>query len=152
MPASDGAKKWRRIQNRQRHGVSLRSRRAGRLLCLAVMAAWLLGLATTVNGAEPTPLQRPEIQYLLKVVADSDCDFIRNGKIHNGQQAATHMRKKGRYFADKIHSAEDFIRLAASKSLISGRAYHVHCQGQPEKTTAGWLHAQLANWRSKSSL
>ncbi len=106
---------------------------------------WLLFFQTASLAAADSALQQPDIRYLLHVVETSNCLFMRNGSPHNGVEAAAHMRKKGRYFAHSIHNVEDFIRLAASKSLISGKPYRVRCPHQPETTTAAWLHKMLTH-------
>ncbi len=36
-----------------------------------------------------------------------------------------HIKRKYDYFEDDIDSAEDFIRLSATKSTISGSKYHI---------------------------
>jgi hypothetical protein len=40
---------------------------------------------------------------------------------------------------DRIHSAEDFIRLAGSERLMSGKAYRVACPDKPEVDSKVWL-------------
>jgi hypothetical protein len=48
-----------------------------------------------------------EIQHLIDFVSHSGCDFVRNGKSHDPQEAVVHIQKKYRYFSDKIDSAEN---------------------------------------------
>ena len=72
---------------------------------------------------------------------------MRNGKAHTGTEAAEHMRRKYNHFDDRIRSADDFIDLAATKSMISGKKYTVSTAGG-EMATADWLRAVLADYRS----
>ena len=127
----------------------------GLWLAVALLVFSPLGQAAGQTD-QPTPvLEQPAIQYLLQVVESSGCVFIRNGKSHDGTEAAAHMRKKARYFARSIHSPEDFIRLAASRSLLSGTPYFVQCPARtPGPTprpqpTADWLKQKLSQWRHK---
>ena len=65
------------------------------------------------------------IAYLIEEVASSQLTFIRNGENHSSEEAAKHIRKKYDYFKSRIESPEDFIRLCASRSLVSGKPYLV---------------------------
>ena len=90
-----------------------------------------------------------EIDHLLIAIATSPCAFIRNGVTYGGEQAAGHVRDKYEYFRNKIHSAEDFIALAATKSELTGRPYLVQC-GATTIPAADWLKRELANLRQHS--
>ena len=87
------------------------------------------------------------IEYLLDSVAASDLQFMRNGKAHTGTEAAEHMRRKYEHFEDRIQSADDFIDLAATKSMLSGKKYSVRA-ADGEMATADWLRAVLADYCS----
>lgn len=107
---------------------------------LAALLCWLTIYLTIAPAlSQAGVLDDPAIQWTLQIVETSPCLFIRNGATHNGREAAAHMRKKARHFAKKIHSVDDFIRYAASKSLLTGQAYRVRCPNQPERTSAEWL-------------
>ncbi|MGB5622806.1 MAG: DUF5329 family protein [Gammaproteobacteria bacterium] len=104
-------------------------------------------------NAQPslTADERAAIDYLLEHVEQSHDVFIRNGKDHDGIAAARHMRRKFEHYLDKdeVHSAEDFIRLAGTGSLISGRAYRMRLSDGREIETATWLTDVLAAYRSE---
>ena len=89
-----------------------------------------------------------EIDHLLGAIASSPCAFIRNGVAYDGAHAVAHVRDKYDYYRSDIHSAEDFIRLAASKSMMSGRPYLVRC-GQVTAPAADWLDRELARFRAQ---
>ena len=87
------------------------------------------------------------IHYLVAFVESSECTFIRNDKPHTAKEAAAHMQKKYDHFKDEIKTPEDFIRLSASKSLISGKPYMVKAKtGQLLKSEA-WLLEALEAYR-----
>ena len=98
--------------------------------------------AEKVSPAEPTAA----IEYLLGLVAGSDLEFVRNGKTHTGAEAAEHMRRKYEYYVDRIQSPQDFIELAATKSILSGKLYKVRTAGG-EVPTAEWLSSALADYQ-----
>ena len=87
-----------------------------------------------------------EIDHLLGFIATSPCAFIRNDVEYNGEQAVAHIKDKYDYYKSDIHSAEDFIRLAASKSMVSGRPYSVRCD-VTVTPAADWLNKELDAFR-----
>ncbi|MEI6210246.1 MAG: DUF5329 family protein [bacterium] len=87
------------------------------------------------------------ITHLLDVVAKADCSFIRNGKAYTGAQAADHLRTKYKHFKDQIKTPEDFIRLAATESLLTGEAYKVKPKDGQETTSAAWMMTLLMQHR-----
>jgi hypothetical protein len=99
--------------------------------------------------AEPFTVEQVEINYLLNFVEVSGCEFYRNGSWYDSVEAQQHLRSKLDYLSarKRISTAEDFIRLAASKSSMSGRAYEVRCGGCSSIPTADWLSAVLARYR-----
>ncbi len=90
------------------------------------------------------------IEYLLAYVARSGCAFIRDGQSYDAQQAVEHLRSKRNYFKAQIHTPEDFIRLAATKSEFSGKPYQVRTRDGRFFTSAEWLTEILAEYRAGS--
>ena len=88
-----------------------------------------------------------EILYLLNTVKTTECLYERNGDRHTGPEAVKHIQKKYNYFKNDIHSAEDFIRLSATKSTMSGKKYHIICEGEPPYESGKWLLQQLQKYR-----
>ncbi|MDP2589504.1 DUF5329 family protein [Vibrio splendidus] len=113
-----------------------------RFLC-GLMVSQLLSL----NYAFASPQQ--EIDHLLTFVESTQCKYERNGTIHNGPEAAAHIKKKADYYADDIESAEDFIAYSATKSMLSGRHYRVHCEGKASVSSEVWLKSELDDFRSR---
>ena len=112
------------------------------LVALVPTATLLLSPPTMAAGMSE------EIGHLLDFVAASPCAFIRNGVTYAGAQAAGHIKDKYEYYRSDIHSAEDFIALAASKSMMSGRPYLVQCD-TTTMPAADWLTKELAAFRQQ---
>ena len=114
--------------------------------------AMLLMLLTAAAGAsrQPMPLQQT-IDHLLDYVSQSGLTFVRNGKSYTAPEAAGHMRRKYEHYQDDIGSAEDFIRLCATRSLMSGKPYTLVDGDGRELATGDWLSRELLEYRSQSA-
>ena len=91
------------------------------------------------------------IKFLLDYVAKSDATFIRNGQAHTPQEAVNHIKAKYEHFKSEIKTPEDFIRLAASKSLLTGQPYLVRTRDGKQMQLDAWLTAALKAHRSESA-
>ena len=118
---------------------------------LSLILALTVGAAPAVRSADGTNKSAHTIQYLLDFVKNSDCQFYRNNKQHTAGEAAAHMQKKYEHFKDEIKTPEDFIRLAATKSLISGKAYYVKLKSGEKITSEAWLLKALEIYRVKQN-
>jgi hypothetical protein len=89
-----------------------------------IMVAAFLILALfsgTVSAQDNT--EKKKIEFLISSVENlKGAKFIRNGSEYNGQEAASHLRMKLQNVV-AVQTADDFIRLCASKSSISGKPY-----------------------------
>jgi len=114
--------------------------------------ALLLLVLSGFAAAASNPATRQEIDALLAALGGSQCRFERNGTWYDAAAAVEHLRKKRDYLEDKgkIARTEDFIRLGASESSMSGKPYHVRCPDQPATTSRAWLEARLATLRSSA--
>jgi hypothetical protein len=110
-----------------------------------VFAALVLCAPTPTLAATPDA----EIDHLLTFIAASPCAFIRNGVAYDGAHAVGHIKDKYDYYRDDIHSPEDFIALAASKSVMTGKPYLVKC-GEATEPAADWLTRELDAFRHSS--
>jgi len=88
------------------------------------------------------------INYLLDYVGKSDATFIRNGQTHTPQEAVNHIKAKYEHFKNEIRTPEDFIRLAASKSLLTGKPYLVRTPNGKEMRLDVWLTDALKEYRA----
>ena len=109
----------------------------------------------TVVQADPAEGSRAlehTVQYLLDYVARSELTFIRNSKSYTSSEAADHMRAKYEHFKPKIKTADDFIKLAGSKSLLSGKPYLVVNEQGQEIPSGEWLRGVLADYRRQQEV
>jgi hypothetical protein len=111
-----------------------------------ILSATVASLCCFLASAAPTPAPvRAEVEALLAKLQASGCEFGRNGSWYSGSEAKSHLLRKLEYLEGKgtIHSAEQFIELAATKSSSSGQSYQVKCGGQPAIESKVWLTEQL---------
>jgi hypothetical protein len=113
-----------------------------------VLLLWLAVVSNTFAG-EPSPIVRDEVQHLLGYLGNSGCEFFRNGAWHRAEDASDHIARKYDYLLKKdlIKTSEDFIRGAATKSSVSGKAYQVRCKDNQPVSSAAWLSEELARYR-----
>ncbi|MEY2479376.1 MAG: hypothetical protein QOI04_303 [Verrucomicrobiota bacterium] len=102
-----------------------------------------------------TPLLATEstdqtIAYLFNYIATSKAVFIRNDVAYTPEQALKHIRAKYEHYKTDIKTPEDFIRLCASKSLVTNQWYQVKPPGQPQVLFNDWLRAALKAHRAKT--
>lgn len=117
-----------------------------RLISVVLFALLLFSPGTA--RSEPQQLSLQAIQYLIDYVGRSDSTFIRNGKSYSAKEAAAHLRSKFEYFKRDIQTPEDFIRLAGSKSELSGKPYEVKTSSGQLLPSAEWLGRLLTDYRS----
>ena len=116
---------------------------------MIVLCFWV-GSAIAIAGQAKTGEDlSAAIKYLLAFVEKSECTFIRNNKAHTAKEAVNHMKLKYAHFRDDIITPEDFIRLSASKSLISGRPYMVRTKAGQLMKSETWLLEALEAYRQK---
>ena len=78
------------------------------------------------NGYGQESREAEKIQYLISSVeALKGAKFIRNGKAYDAGKAGDHLRLKLKAAGNRVKTAEDFIRICASKSSISGEPYRI---------------------------
>jgi hypothetical protein len=90
------------------------------------------------------------INYLIDHVAKAKATFIRNGTVHTPPEAAEHIKAKYAHFKGDIKTPEDFIRLSASKSILSGKPYLVRLPDGQEVRLDAWLTDALKQHRNDS--
>ncbi len=101
---------------------------------------FLFLLGALVANAAP----KDEIEALLHYVGALDgASFIRNGDVHTPKEAESHLRVKWEKQDSKIATAEDFIRLCATQSSMSGKPYHIRFADGHEEESAAVLAKQL---------
>ncbi len=117
------------------------------LLRLALFAIVIASVSSATAGESLDQT----INYLLNYIAESHATFTRNGSTHTPAEAVEHVKAKYEHFKNDIKTPEDFIRLAATKSLLSGKPYTVTPGGGKEERLADWLTAALKAHRAASA-
>ncbi|MCB9852625.1 MAG: DUF5329 family protein [Phycisphaerales bacterium] len=85
-----------------------------------------------------------KIEGLIAALADlKDATFIRNGEGHNTKEAIEHMRRKWKWKSAEIKTADDFIRIAATGSSMSGKPYVIRFADGREVNSATWFRERL---------
>ena len=107
----------------------------------------LILLAGSVPTALADTTADEEIRALVQSVAESGCEFNRNGSLHSAEAAAEHLELKYSRGKRYANSAEAFIDRLASKSSWSGRPYQMICDGEVQPA-GDWLTSTLATIRS----
>ena len=111
------------------------------MLSLALVA----GFITTAHADADADT---EIRALIQAVAESDCEFSRNGSLHSAEAAAEHLQLKYSRGKRYANSAEAFIDRLASKSSWSGKPYQMTCDGETQPA-GDWLTATLIALRTE---
>jgi hypothetical protein len=115
-----------------------------RLLVASAVALALVNQTMAEESVEQT------IDYLLRRIETSKATFIRNGKEHTLAEAVSHIKDKYDHFKGEIKTPEDFIRLSASKSLLTGRPYLVRTLEGKEMHLDAWLTGALEEHRAQT--
>lgn len=102
----------------------------------------LLATLNTVAVGADESLQQT-INFLLHRIETADATFIRNGQSHTPKEAVAHIRAKYEHFKAQIKTPDDFIRLAATKSLLTGQPYLIRTKEGNEMPLNVWLKNEL---------
>ena len=120
------------------------SRSAHRKLGSAILIVAFAGQTFATESLEQT------VNYLIDHVGKSNAIFIRNGASHTSAEAVAHIKAKYEHFKNQIKTPEDFIRLAGSKSLLTGKPYLVRTPDGKEKRLDAWLAETLKQYRTEN--
>ena len=115
---------------------------------IVVRLLGLIAVTTFATAPAHTESLDQSIAYLLDYIAKSHAVFIRNGVRHTPAEAVAHIKDKAAYFKSKIKTPEDFIRLAASTSFLTGSPYLVIAPGRKEMRLDLWLSEALRAHRA----
>jgi len=118
------------------------SRSIHRQLASAILIVTFAGQTFATESLEQT------VNYLIDHVGKSDATFIRNGASYTPAEAVAHIKAKYEHFKNQIKTPEDFIRLAASKSLLTGKPYLVRAPNGNEIHLDVWLTDALKEYRA----
>ncbi len=89
------------------------------------------------------------MRHLLDHLKNSDCEFNRNGKWYEADEAIKHINEKYNYLNKRglINSTEQFIKRAASESSMSGKPYMVKCGSVEPIKSPVWFNLELMCFR-----
>lgn len=100
--------------------------------------------------AEPPAIAQQEINYLIRYIGYSDCEFKRNGIWNSPKTAEAHVHDKYDVLVKlgRINATKDFIDKAASESSLTGQPYEVRCGVNLPLPSSLWLNNELARYRA----
>jgi hypothetical protein len=93
-------------------------------------------------------IEKKKIEFLISSVENlKGAKFIRNGSEHDGKEAAQHLRMKFQN-ALVVQTADDFIKLCASKSSITGKAYMIRLSDGKTIKSEEYFREKLKEYNS----
>jgi hypothetical protein len=105
----------------------------------------VLALLVVAVLAAAAPSEAAKIESLIQSVARLEgAKFVRNGSEYDAQAAADHLRLKLEKAGARVKTADDFIRLCASQSSMTGQPYEIHWDDGRVMTSEAFLRARLA--------
>ena len=92
-------------------------------------------------------IEKKKIEFLISSIANlKGAIFIRNGSEYNGQEAAKHLRMKLQNVL-VVETADDFIKLCASKSSVSGKPYLIRLSDGKTIKSEEYFRKKLKEYR-----
>jgi hypothetical protein len=108
---------------------------------MRTLFALLLLVGGLAHAESPAELEGRRIQFLIESLGNAE--FVRNGSAYDAHAAADHLRLKLGKAGSRVATAEDFIRVCASVSSISGTAYQIRFSDGRLVTSEAFLRARL---------
>ena len=94
-------------------------------------------------------IENKKIEFLISSVQNlKGAKFIRNGSQHDCVEAAKHLRLKLEKAGNHVRTADDFIRLCASKSYITGNSYLIKFSDGKTVSSEKYLRDRLKEYNS----
>ncbi len=116
-----------------------------------VLAILIFAIAVHAQAGTPTPLENQKIQYLISTIESlPNAQFVRNGTAYDAKSAADHLRLKLRRAGSRVATAEDFIRVCASVSSVSGSPYQIRFADGSTMTSEVFLRQKLREFEQAS--
>ena len=113
---------------------------------LITVFAVLLLCSVVVSAQDKREILK--IDFLISSVENlNGAKFIRNNSEYSGKEAAEHLRMKLNNVGNKVQTAEDFIRLCASKSYISGKPYMIRTSDGKTIKSEDYFREKLREYR-----
>jgi hypothetical protein len=119
----------------------------GSMKSIMVAAFVILAVISGVVSAQDN-VEKKKIEFLIVSVENlKGAKFIRNGTEHTGKEAAEHLRMKLQN-ALAVQTADDFIRLCASKSIITGKPYMIRLSDGKAIKSEEYFREKLKEYNS----
>ena len=113
-----------------------------------VTAFVILALLSGAVGAQDT-IEKRKIAMLISSIEHLEgAIFIRNGSEYNGKKAAEHLRMKLKNAGGYVQTADDFIRLCASQSYITGKPYMIRLSNGKTMKSEKYFREKLKEYCS----
>jgi Family of unknown function (DUF5329) len=114
---------------------------------IMITAFVILTLFSGVVSAQDN-IEKKKIEFLISSVENlKGAKFIRNGSEYDGKKAAEHLRMKLQN-ALVVQTADDFIRLCASKSSITGKPYMIRLSDGKTIKSEEYFREKLKKYNS----
>lgn len=111
----------------------------------AAAAAPMASAPVSRSSRAPPLTEAQKIDRLITYIGNlQGAVFIRNGDEHTAAEAAQHMQMKREKAGDRVKTVDDFIRLCASRSYLSGKAYQIRLADGRTLTSEQVLREELA--------
>lgn len=92
-------------------------------------------------------LEQKKIEFLISSIENlNGAKFIRNGSEYTGNEAAEHLRMKLQKAGGRVQTADDFIRICASSSYLSGQPYLIKSADGKMQKSAEFLGKKLKEY------
>jgi hypothetical protein len=112
-----------------------------------LIGIFLLSLGAVTLAGTPIPLEEKKIDYLIASIETlQNAQFIRNGVAYEAKAAADHLRLKRRGAGSRVATADDFIRLCASVSSMSGTPYQIRFSDGRVVSSESFLRERLTEF------
>jgi hypothetical protein len=115
---------------------------------ILVAAFVILALFSGAVSAQDN-IEKNKIEFLISSIENlKGAKFIRNGSEYDGKQAVDHLRMKLQNAGGYVQTADDFIRLCASKSFITGKPYMIKFSDGKTITAEEYFREKLKEYNS----
>jgi hypothetical protein len=109
-------------------------------LCFFLLLAAVLPASLGARDAR----EQARIDFLIRAVETAtNVKFVRNGTEYDGVAGAKHLRMKLGYAAERVKTAEDFVKYCASESSFTHQKYKIREADGTMKDAAAYFHAKL---------
>jgi hypothetical protein len=113
------------------------------LICLLILSISAFG-----HAEDSKSLEGRKIDFLIASIETlQGAQFIRNGTAYNAKAAADHLRLKLRMAGSRVSTADDFIRLCASASSVSGTPYQIRFTDGSAVTSEAYFRQKLIEFK-----